>query len=568
MKQKTFLFILFLLSTLTASAYDAEIDGIYYNLVPKAKQAEVTSGDTKYTGSVTIPDTFTHDDVTYSVTSIGVWAFSSCSGLTSVTIPNSVTSIGYRAFSYCSGLTEITIPNSVTSIGESAFEDCSGLTSVTIGNSVTSIGESAFYGCSGLTSVDIPNSVTEIGYNAFRNCSSLTSVDIPNSVTSIGDNAFYECSGLASVTIPNSVTSIGCDAFYYCKGLTLVDIPNSVTSIGRDAFRYCFGLTSVHITDISAWCKIVFSGDYSNPLYYAKHLFMDDKEITDLVIPNSVTTIGDYAFNLCSGLTSVTIPNSVTTIGNFAFSNCSGLASVTIPNSVTSIGYDAFLNCSGLTSVTIGNGVTSIGNYAFGRCSGLTSVSIGSGVRLIGGGAFAYCEDLSEVYCYALDAPSKLYSYGTGDIFQESFIEYATLYVPEESFNAYKTTEPWSGFGTIKTLSGDIPETPKCAMPTISYVDGELQFSCETEDVEYVYTVTPPSYIAGTGTDISISTTYKVTVYATKFGYDNSDVATKEVNVGGGTSGIRGDVNLDGEIGMPDVMFIVNYILNGKFPDE
>ncbi|MCQ2094788.1 MAG: leucine-rich repeat protein, partial [Bacteroidaceae bacterium] len=182
-----------------------------------------------------------------SVTSIGDYAFSGYSGLTSITIPNSVTSIGYCAFYHCSGLTSITIPNSVTSIGSCAFEGCSGLTSITIPNSVTSIGSHAFSGCSGLTSITIPNSVTSIGDKAFYRCSGLTSITIPNSVTSIGDYAFDGCSGLTSINIPNSVTSIGYCAFYYCSGLTSITIPNSVTSIGSGAFSYCSGLTSIYV---------------------------------------------------------------------------------------------------------------------------------------------------------------------------------------------------------------------------------------------------------------------------------------------------------------------------------
>ena len=148
--------------------------------------------------------------------------FSSCIGLTSVTIPNSVTSIGSSAFQYCSGLTSVTIPNSVTSIGSSVFSSCHGLTSVTIPNSVKSIGNNAFTGCYGLTSLTIPNSVTSIGESAFRGCSGLTSITIPNSVTSIGGYAFYRCSSLTSVTIGNSLTSIGNYAFNECTGLTSV----------------------------------------------------------------------------------------------------------------------------------------------------------------------------------------------------------------------------------------------------------------------------------------------------------------------------------------------------------
>ena len=187
-------------------------------------------------------------------------------------------------------------------------------------------------------------------------------------VTSIGDYAFKDCEGLTSVTIPNSVTSIGISAFWCCSGLTSVTIPNGVTSIGSMAFFNCSGLTSVHISDIAAWCNIDFVVTESNPLHYAHHLYLNGEEVKDLLIPNSVTSIGSSAFDGCSGLTSVTIPNSVTSIGNSAFSGCLGLTSVSIGNSVESIGDYAFEDCSGLTSVTIPNSVTSIGGYAFFDC--------------------------------------------------------------------------------------------------------------------------------------------------------------------------------------------------------
>ena len=206
--------------------------------------------------------------------------------------------------------------------------------------------------------------------------------DAKYSVTSIGYRAFYECRGLTSITIPNSVTSIGEWAFSGCSGMTSVTIGNSVTSIDGCAFQYCSGLTSVHITDIASWCKMSFFDFDSNPLYYAHHLYIGAEEIKDLVIPNSVTTIGDYAFESCSGLTSVTIGNRVATIEDYAFSGCRGVTTVTIPNSVTTIGRSAFSGCTGLTSITIPNSVTTIGRSAFYECSGSENIDVEQGNTL------------------------------------------------------------------------------------------------------------------------------------------------------------------------------------------
>ena len=338
--------------------------------------------------SVTIPD---------SVTSIGEYAFRGCNSLACVTIPVNVTSIDDCTFYGCSSLTSVTIPDGVTSIGRDAFYGCSSLTSVTIPDGVTSIYQSVFEDCSALTNVTIPDSVTSIDHSAFRDCSSLTSVTIPESVTSIGGYAFNDCSSLTSVTIGNSVISISYSAFRNCSSLTSVTIPDGVTSIGRDAFDGCSSLTSVNITDISAWCSIDFGSLSSNPLYYANNLYLNGELMTELVIPDSITSIGDYTFYGCSSLTSVTISDSVTSIGDGAFAYCWSLKSVKIPESVTSISGYAFDNCSALTSVTISDGVTSIGEYAFRDCSSLTSVTIPNGVTYIGGYAFEDCTSLTSV---------------------------------------------------------------------------------------------------------------------------------------------------------------------------
>ena len=256
-KRLTLLSLLLLLFTMTAMAQTKVVGGIYYNLNESYNVAEVTNrtSGTKYSGDIVIPASISVDGVDYSVTSIGDYAFSDCSGLRSIEIPNSVTKIGAQAFLNCSGLRSIEIPNSVTSIGDYAFYGCSSLTSIEIPNSVTSIGSYAFYRCYDLTSIEIPNSVTSIGYGAFCDCSVLTSIVVEegnsyydsrencNAIIETASNTLV--AGCQNTVIPTSVTSIGERAFYNCSRLTSIEIPNSVTEIGDYAFWECSGLTSI-----------------------------------------------------------------------------------------------------------------------------------------------------------------------------------------------------------------------------------------------------------------------------------------------------------------------------------
>lgn len=427
--KRQLLLLTILLISLSANAYDAYINGIYYNLNKDAKTAEVTSGDNKYEGEVVIPGTITNEGIDYSVTSIGSDAFYYCSGLISVSISNGVTSIGVGAFTRCSGLTSVTIPNSVTSIGSSAFYLCRNLTSITIPNSVTSIESYTFSICSGLTSIIIPNSVTSIGEGAFSYCSSLTSVSIPNSVTSIGMEAFLECSGLTSVTIPNSVTTIEINPFSCCTGLTSIIVEEGNPKY--DSRNNCNAIIETSSNALITGCM-------------------------NTEIPNSVTSIESNAFSGCSGLTSITIPNSVTSIGVGTFTRCSGLTSITIPNSVTSIEGTAFWRCSGLTSITIPNSVTSISEGTFYLCSGLTSVTIPNNVTYVGRVAFYGCTSLQNLYCLAENIPE------TGDdCFRNAY--QATLHVPLGCKEKYAAAEPWKNFKEIVEIDDPnlFPDCPE-----------------------------------------------------------------------------------------------------------
>ena len=374
---------------------------------------------TKYKGKaerLAIPDTLDGK----RVTAIGEQAFSFCSSLTIISIPDSVAQIGENPFAACSSLKSIsvspehpyfatidgvlfrkadktlisypagissstyTIPQGITSIGDSAFSSCDSLTSVSIPDSVTSIGDSAFSYCYFLTSVSIPDSVEQIGTNPFAACFELKSIsaspDHPYFATIDGvlfrkaDKALisYPASISSSTyTIPRGITAIGDGAFYSCDSLTSVSIPDSVTAIGDGAFYSCDSLTSVSIPDsveqiganpfgnCSALKTISVSPEHP---YFAT--------IDDVLLRKADKTLISYPKGIKSS--TYTIPQGIASIGDRAFSWCFSLTSVSIPDSVTSIGDFAFYSCDSLTSVSIPNSVTSIGDYAFGDCSNLT----------------------------------------------------------------------------------------------------------------------------------------------------------------------------------------------------
>ncbi len=388
-------------------ALESAVDGLYYDFDGIAKTAEIISITQDLGGAVVIPSTVNHGGA-YNVTSIGASAFTGCSNLTSVTIPNSITSIGEGAFSNCEGLTSAVLGEGMANIGISAFSSCISLTAIIIPSSVTSIGTSAFSYCPALASIKVENGNTI--YDSRNNCNAIIETAtntlltgckntvIPEDVTKIGDNAFSSCYDLTSVNIPDGVTEIGVEAFANCTGLTSIAIPGSVTILGDFAFYRCFGLNAVYITNLAAWCGFEFAdyyANYTNPLWFAHHLYLNGKEVTELVIPEGMPSIGDCTFQ---GLTNLT--------------------SVVIPSSVTEIGVNAFRGSSNITNV-----------YCYAE-------------------QVPELKELKEEYTYS--SPNSMWN-GVN-------CENATLHVPAGSIEDYRNNDNWKYFGSIVALTENDPK--------------------------------------------------------------------------------------------------------------
>ena len=450
------------------------------------------SGSPDAEGDVAILDKFTVGTEEYVVTSIGEYAFSKNENIKSVSIPKTVTDIGAMAFYSCNNLIAVQLPEGLTRIASGLFLYCSKLVSITIPSSVYSIEQSAFARCSSLVSLTLPAGLLNVGAYAFNDTPWYNSIyeKAPDGPFYIGPLllGYKGDKPTGELLIREGTTCIGYEAFINCNGLTSITVPPSVAYVDYQAFFNCTSLTAVHITDLAAWCAINFTeealSNSSNPLIYAHHLYLDGKEVTDLVIPESVTSIGNYAFDNCTNLTNVNIPNGVTRIGKSAFRKCSNLTYVSIPPSIDTIGENAFLWCFDLNAVYISDlaawcgisfvwasnplyygaslylndkevtdliipeEVTSIGSGAFRNNNYLTSVTIGSKVKSIGSSAFGGCNNLMDVYCYAENVPEI-----TDNPFNDTNIENITLHVPAASISAYQAVEPWKNFKEIVAVT-------------------------------------------------------------------------------------------------------------------
>ena len=407
--------VLVALFSLNANAYDAQVNGIYYNLNTTQKTAKVTTppNGNKYSGTISIPASIVYNGVQYSVTEIEDYAFWYAQNLTSLTISKNVKNIGSDAIRGCSRLSSI-----VVDAGNSVYDsrsNCNALikksnNTLIIGchnsiipNSVTSIEEYAFNGLNNLTTITIPSNVQSIGMYAFCDCKNLRTITInSNSVVSKSNNNLTRIFGSQTkeYILGESVEGIGDNAFNGDKGLSSITISKNVKSIGSFVFSGCTNLTSITLDNSNK----LFNNRYDNSDSF-KAVF--GEQVTNCIIGKSITTIADYTFNGCDNLRSVIIPNNITSIGNGAFYGCSGLTALTIPNSVTEIGYNSFCSCSGLTAISIPNSVTSIGFSAFLYCSGLNSVTISNNVTEIGSSVFEGCNNIKS-----LTIPSGVTSIG------------------------------------------------------------------------------------------------------------------------------------------------------------
>ena len=569
LQAKKALLVLFALLPLVASAEKVEIDGIWYNLVPKAKQAEVTfKGDyyhsysDEYSGSITLPTTVTHNGVEYSVTSIGEYAFQSCGGLKSITIPEGVTSIGKWAFSYCLSLTTITIPEGVTSIGVGTFSNCSRLTAITLPEGVTSISDWAFDGCSSLTAITIPESVTSIRIYAFSGCSSLKSITIPEGVTSIEGYTFEGCSSLTAITLPEGVTSIEYSAFEGCSSLTAITLPEGVTSIGDEAFSGCSSLTTVvlpksvkdiyseafagcpELTDVYCYAESVpstatdaFDGSY--PEYATLHVPADAINSYKATAPwssfdaiialgASITeiTLSESSATLTEGedltLTMTTNPEnadrnliswssskpSVATVDN------TGKVTAVAPGTatITATANDGS-GVSASCEVTVEKKIVTVSSITLSQ----TTATLTEGETLVLTATVTPEDADDKSISWSSSNPIVATVDNTGKV---------TAVAPGTSATITATANDGSGVSASCVVEVKEKFLGKCATPTISYVDGKVELTCKTEGAKVITTTTDCNANKFEEFKFDFIPAYTLTAYATKEKYEDSDEVT------------------------------------------
>lgn len=503
---KLCVFVVILMTSLfPALAADFMVDSICYNIIGD-NAVEVTSrGTDKYRGVIAIPATVVQDGITYQVTRIGDNAFSSCSELTLIDLPEGITSIGTNAFYYCRGLEAVEFPASLVSIGQLAFYDCKQITTLNITRNVTDIMWGAFNNCTGLKSITCSpfnpafRAVDGILYNKdmttlmlYPKAAQATSFSVPESVTGLGAYSFQNCDNLQEINIHDGVTWLGRDVFWQCDGIESMILPDGITQMGKGTFSSCTKLAYVHLPaavdsldDTFSLCPV----------------------LREIVIPRNVKYIGKFTFYEATGLESITFEegSSLMTIDEVAFANCRSLKSFDMPNSVTTVNYDAFQDCVSLKSIHLSDNLTNLANAVFWECSSLTEIKIPNSVVSIRNGLLFSCSSLktlkigdkygipghttferSSVYAESLERielganisslVESTFSLlpnlkvficwgivppdcdGGGSVGFNVPYNSVVLYVPKASLEAYSTATEWKKFKTIVPIEdvGDV----------------------------------------------------------------------------------------------------------------
>lgn len=440
--------------------------------------AEIVAGGEPYYFTYTTTDSIIGDSFFENATqlqnikipksAIGIeWlAFSGCTGIKDIVIPDKVAYLDQSSFEGCSQLKTVTLGSGLTSIDGYAFKECTALEKIVLPESLETLGEFAFFGCTALKSVNVPSSVAEIGQFSFSGCSSLDEVTISSGVKVIDKEAFGECAALQTLVLPNSVTEIGESAFDGCTSLTSLTLPENITEISDGMLSNCSALQTVQIP--------------AGVTRIGESAFLYDENILSLILPDAVAEIGDNAFFDCEKMTDITLGSGLQTIGEDAFKFCEALENINVSDenntfsSVDGVLYDKgitkllFLpsanteeytvpltvkelpaNCAvtnmKLRKVVISDGVEKIGEGAFQTCENLESVTIGSGVKEVGDDVFFMDENLKEIHSRTT-SPLEVNEYFFWDVDYDN----CKLYVPEGCLKAYSEAEVWKNFKSIE----------------------------------------------------------------------------------------------------------------------
>ena len=486
MKKTILLWVCFLVQ-LSVFAVTFDVEGVRYEIISQTDQTVSVAIIPKslsypsystYQGDFNIPESVQFNGITFSVIGIGSNAFSECHNLGSVILPNTIKFIGFGAFAY-SSLESLTLPEGLDSIGAAAFRDCA-LKEITLPKSLRILESTVFCRCYSLTKVKIlSNNITSIPDVTFENCSALMEVNIPDAVTSIGSHAFMNTSSLSAIHIPSKVKEMYQYCFYK-SGITSINIPNSVTTIGDNAFYGCENLTSISIPDAVTELE--------------GQMFYGCKNLKNVKLPNNLKSLNKQMFRGCTSLESIEIPDGITSIPTICFAECTSLIEVKFPSSLQLIGDNSFKDCTSLRKIQLPEGVKKIENEAFYGCH-LSEISFPSTLESVGGWAFGLGEmkeltlpvSLTQIGNYAFDdtqldfvvclnpVPCECYE----NVFKNETYLFATLRVPQESLNLYKSVAPWKNFFNIEghNISNIDELTDSTNLPVYQYISTIGQIS-------------------------------------------------------------------------------------------